>query len=256
MMKPDSYRFSLTAAQIEQLLLSIGNKLDASNIEYDYTVGGPPGTVSAASAVKNMWLKLNEMVTGEGLKDAINSAGDSHVFTDYYKSLLDRDTWKFVGSPADYLARDEIDTSQFTGGEVILVQSNRSGNPEFQFWKRTPVPGGDPVFGWAVIDNRGGQDVDVTFPIIGTNLLKKIPKSMFHMVEIRIHAFRPQTGEWQDVNGKLGYRGDDVFFSLTNKVQLADLIEYSFDHNATDMLINVTTLAPDIKCYLSVITGY
>uniref|UniRef100_A0AAU8L019 Uncharacterized protein n=1 Tax=Serratia phage Kevin TaxID=3161161 RepID=A0AAU8L019_9CAUD len=255
-MKPDSYRFSLTAAQIEKLLLSIGEKLGPTDIEYDYTKGGAAGVVSAASAVRNMWLKLNEMVTGEGLKDAINNAGDSHVLTDYYKSLLDRDTWKFVGSPADYLARDDIDTSQFTGGEVILVQSNRSGNPEFQFWKRTAVPGGDPVYGWAVIDNRGGQDVDVTFPIIGTNLLKKIPKSMFHMVEIRIHAYRPITGDWQSVDGKLGYKGDNVYFSLTNEVETARLVEYSFDQNTTDMLVNITTLAPDIKCYLSVIAGY
>lgn len=255
-MKPDSYRFSLTAAQIEKLLLSIGDKLDKTSIEYDYTKGGGLGVVSAASAVKDMWLRLNEMVTGEGLKQAINDAEDSNVFTDYYKSLLDRDTWKFVGSPADYLERDDIDTSQFTGGEVILVQSNRSGNPEFQYWKRTPVPGGDPVFGWAVVDSRGGQDVDVEFPVVGTGLLKKIPKSLFHMVEIRIHAYRAATGDWQDVDGKLGYRGDNVYFSLGNEIQLNRLVEYSFDHNDTDMLINITTLAPDIKCYLSVITGY
>lgn len=255
-MKPDSYRFSLTAAEIERLLLSIKEKLDVTNIEYDYTKGGGAGVVSAASAVKEMWLKLNEMVTGQGLKDAINGAGDSNVFTDYYKSLLDRDTWKFVGSPADELERDDLDTSLYTGGEVILVQRNKSGNPEFQYWKRTPVAGGEPTFGWATVDTRGNQDVDDEYPVVGTNLLKKIPKSLFHMVEFRIHGYRSATGDWQSVDGKLGYKGEDVYFSLGNEIQTSRIIEYSFDQTATDMLINITTLEPDIKCYLSIIAGY
>ncbi|MGR2462439.1 hypothetical protein ACUX4R_26565, partial [Salmonella enterica] len=152
----------------------------------DYTAGGTEGQVAAASAVKNMWLKLNEMVTGEGLKDAINAANDSNVFTDYYKSILDRETWKFIGSPADLLARDDIDTSNFEGGEVILLQKNASGNPEFQYWKRTPVAGGDPIFGWESVYEGNSNDSSIDIPVVGTSILKTIPKALFHMVEFRV----------------------------------------------------------------------
>ena len=80
-MAPRAYRFSLTAPQIEQLLLSIYDAIKSEDIIYDYAAGGTAGQVAAASAVKNMWLKLNEMVTGQGLKDAINDAEDSKLLS-------------------------------------------------------------------------------------------------------------------------------------------------------------------------------
>lgn len=251
-----SYRFSLTAAEIERLLLSIQSAIQNVDIIYDYTAGGEVGQVAAASAVKNMWLKVNEMVTGEGLKDAINNAGDSNVFTDYYKSLLDRDGWKFIGSPADILARDDIDTSTFTGGEVILLQKNDSGNPEFQYWKRTPVAGGDPVFGWSPVYEGGANDSNIEIPVVGTTILKSIPKALFHMVEFRVHVYDKTLGHWQDTDGKIGFRGEDLLYSEYNNVQTMNLatIEYSMDDE--DMIISLTTLEPNLKCRLSFIAGY
>nr|CAK6597873.1 unknown function [Klebsiella phage vB_Ko_K5lambda5] len=251
-----SYRFSLTAAEIERLLLSIQTAIQNVDIIYDYTAGGTPGQVAAASAVKNMWLKVNEMVTGEGLKDAINNAGDSNVFTDYYKSLLDRDGWKFIGSPADILARDDIDTTNFTGGEVILLQKNDSGNPEFQYWKRTPVAGGDPIFNWAPVYEGGANDANIEIPVVGTSILKSIPKALFHMVEFRVHVYDKTQGHWQDTDGKIGFRGEDLIYSEYNNVQTQQLatIEYSMDSD--DMIISLTSLAPNLKCRLSFIAGY
>ncbi|UPW36075.1 hypothetical protein T751_00090 [Klebsiella phage T751] len=251
-----SYRFSLTAAEIERLLLSIQTAIQNVDIIYDYTAGGTPGQVAAASAVKNMWLKVNEMVTGEGLKDAINNAGDSNVFTDYYKSLLDRDGWKFIGSPADILARDDIDTTNFTGGEVILLQKNDSGNPEFQYWKRTPVAGGDPIFNWTPVYEGGANDSNIEIPVVGTSILKSIPKALFHMVEFRVHVYDKTQGHWQDTDGKIGFRGEDLIYTEYNNVQTQQLatIEYSMDSD--DMIISLTSLAPNLKCRLSFIAGY
>lgn len=252
-----SYRFSMTAAEIERLLLSISEKISPENIVYDYTAGGEEGFVAAASAVKNMWLRLNEMVTGEGLKAAINAADDSNVFTDHYKSILDRESFMFIGSPADILARDDIDTTNFKGGEVILLQKNSAGNPEFQYWKRTPGQGGaDPTFDWESVDAGGANDSNITIPAVGTQLLKAIPKNLFHMVEFRIHAYDTDAGHWQSIDGKLGYRGEDLLVSEYNGVMSKKLIEISYSQTSTTMDINITTLQKDIKCWLSIITGY
>lgn len=251
-----AYRFSLTAAQIEQLLLSINNAVKENDIIYDYTAGGTTGQVSAASAVKDMWLKLNEMVTGEGLKDAINNAGDSNVFTDYYKSVLDREGWKFIGSPADLLARDDIDTTHFVGGEVILLQKNISGNPEFQYWKRTPVAGGDPIYGWESVYEGGAHDASIDVPDAGTKILKAIPKTLFHMVEFRVHVYDATLGHWQDTDGKVGFRGEDLFYSLYDQVMTKPLATIEFSQDSDNMYVSVTTLEPNIKCHLSFIAGY
>lgn len=251
-----SYRFSLTAAEIERLLLSIQTAIQKVDIIYDYTAGGTIGQVAAASAVKDMWLKVNEMVTGQGLKDAINSAGDSNVFTDYYKSLLDRDGWKFIGSPPDILARDDIVTTDFTGGEVILLQKNESGNPEFQYWKRTPVAGGDPVFNWTPVYEGNANDANIEIPVVGSSILKSIPKALFHLVEFRVHVYDTTLGHWQDTDGKIGFRGEDLLYSEYNNVQTQQLatIEYSMDDE--DMIITLTSLVPNLKCRLSFIAGY
>lgn len=255
-MEQRAYRFSLTAAQIEQLLLSINDVITKTDIVYDYTAGGTAGQVAAASAVKDMWLRLNQMVTGEGLKDAINNAGDSHVFTDYYKSILDRESWKFIGSPADLLARDDINTSNFTGGEVILLQKNAAGNPEFQYWKRTPVAGGDPIFGWSPVYEGSSNDSSINIPAVGTAIVKEIPKTIFHMIEFRVHVFDTTLGHWQSVDGKLGYRGEDLFYSLYNQVQTKPLATIQFAQDADNMSVSITTLEPNIRCHLSFIAGY
>lgn len=251
-----AYRFSLTAPQIEQMLLSINDAITNNDIIYDYTAGGDTGKVAAASAVRNMWLRLNEMVTGQGLKDAINSAGDSNVFTDYYKSILDRESWKFIGSPADILARDDIVTTNFTGGEVILLQKNASGNPEFQYWKRTPVAGGDPIFSWESVYEGNSNDSSIVVPVVGTSVVKAIPKSLFHMIEFRLHVYETTLGHWQSVDGKLGYRGEDLFYSLYNQVQTKPLATINFAQDTEEMTVSITTLEPNIKCHLSFIAGY
>ncbi|UGO47080.1 hypothetical protein CHUBBYTHOR_142 [Shigella phage ChubbyThor] len=255
-MAPRAYRFSLTAPQIEQLLLSINDAIKSEDIIYDYAAGGTVGQVAAASAVKNMWLKLNEMVTGQGLKDAINAAEDSNVFTDYYKSLLDREGWKFIGSPADELERGDIDTANFTGGEVILLQKNASGNPEFQYWKRTPVAGGDPTFAWASVYEGNSNDSSIEIPVIGTSVLKDIPKALFHMVEFRVHVYDETLGHWQDTDGKVGYRGEDLFYSTYNHVQTKPLATIDFSQDTDSMTVSVTSLEPNVKCHLSFIAGY
>lgn len=255
-MSNKSYRFSLSAPEIERLLLSINERLSDEDIVYEYALGGEEGKVAAASAVKAMWLKINEMVTGEGLKDAINAAEDSNVFTDHYKGILDRESWKFIGSPADRIARDDIDTSRFVGGEVILLQKNDAGNPEFQYWKRTPVAGGEAQFGWDSVYAGTSNDASLEAPTAGTKILKVIPKALFHMVEFRVHAYDKVLGHWQDVDGKVGHRGEDLVYSLYNEIQTKRLIEYGFSQNADNITISITTLQDSMKCNLSFISGY
>lgn len=257
-MSDNAYRLSLTAADIENLLLSIPFKMGTADIVYDYKEGGGKGKIAAASAVKDMWLQLNTMVTGEGLKAAINSAGDSNVFTDYHKSALERRSWFFVGSPFDIVARGDINTTSFEGGEVILLQHNESGLPEFQYWKRNTLDekDGQYTFEWAPVYPSTSQDVDVVFPDVGTNLLKNIPKTLFHMVEFRIHAYHPLSGNWQSVDGKLGYKETKLLVSLYNELETDRIIEYSFDQDQDSMKINITTLLENTKCWVSIISGH
>lgn len=255
-MSTPAFRFSLTGAEIERLLLSIQERLSNDDIVYDYTLGGAQGKVAAAEAVKEMWLKLNTMVTGQGLVDAINDAPDSNVFTDYYKGILDRENWKFIGSPADIIARDDIVTTGFTGGEVILLQKNDAGNPEFQYWKRTPVAGGDASYSWESVYAGTSNDVTIEVPTAGGIVLKTVPKSIFHMIEFRIHAYDKVLGHWQDVNGKVGHRGDDLIYSIYNEIQTKRLIEYSFSQDADNVYVSITSLQDSLRCSLAFVSGH
>lgn len=251
-----AFRFSLTAQEIEQLLLSVQDRLSNEDIVYDYTAGGEVGKVAAAEAVKDMWLKLNTMVTGQGLADAINAAPDSNVFTDYYKGILDRENWKFIGSPADIIARDDIVTTGFTGGEVILLQKNDAGNPEFQYWKRTPIAGGEASYSWESVYAGTSNDATIEVPSTGTIMLKTVPKAIFHMIEFRIHAYDKVLGHWQDVNGKVGHRGDDLVYSIYNELQTKRLIEYEFSQDADNVTISITSLQDSLRCSLAFVAGH
>lgn len=254
-MSTPAYRMSMTAADIERLLLSISDKLTVANIIHDYTAGGGDKDIIAAEAVKNMWLKLNEMVTGQGLVDAINAAPNSNSFTDAYKARLDQDSYKFIGSPNDTLERDDIDTTNFTGGELILLQKNASGNPEMQYWKRTAHIDSEPTYAWASISSSGSEDANITFPTAGTQLLKRIPKSLFHMVEFRIHGI-VTNGNWQSVDGKVGYVGNDLYYTLSDELKTLNVLGYNFTMDDDYFYINITTVQANTKCYLGIIRGY
>lgn len=254
-MKP-AYRFSLTAKEIEEILLSVVGKISTDKIVYDYTEGGDVGYVSAASAVRQLWLDVNKMVTGEGLKENINNAGDSNVFTDHYKSILDRENWMFIGSPWDIIVRDDIDTTDFKGGELILLQHNSSGNPEFQYWKKITLENGQVIFRWESIDQSSSNNEQQVIEKAGEVILKKIPKNIFHMVEFRLHGYQEFSGNWHSIDGKLGYKESDLYSAMYNEAKTAELFSYSFDQDEQYMYVKVKTKFDNTKCFISFISGF
>lgn len=127
------YKFSITASEMERLILSIKEKIDKNVINNDVTTGGENKLVSA-EALKTKFEDINTKTTGEGLKDAINSAEDSNVFTDAHKERLESGNYKFVGAPSTIAERDLINTDAFIGGETILLMRNQYNRPIIQFW--------------------------------------------------------------------------------------------------------------------------
>ncbi|AIM51599.1 hypothetical protein HQ82_0143 [Dickeya phage phiDP10.3] len=76
------------------------------------------------------------------------------------------------------------------------------------------------------------------------------------MIEFRVHVYDKTLGHWQDTDGKVGYRGEDLFYSTYNHVQTKPLATIDFSQDTDSMTVSVTSLEPNVKCHLSFVAGY
>lgn len=143
------YRSLFTGSQIDEILQSVRDKIDKSSITSDYT-GGEEDKVVSAAAMKGLSDAFDKTFTAQGIRDLLGQAENSNVFTDEDKKKVNSINTQFKGTVIDIPSRDAIDTTQYTGGEVILVLKNAASVSEWQYWDGAEEK-------WEPVSSGGGE---------------------------------------------------------------------------------------------------
>lgn len=248
MSEPKVYRSTYTAAEIEKILMSVGNKFDKTSIITDLQEGGLENVV-AAETLKTIINKIIEDTTGEGLKDAINAADDCNVFTDSLKTSLENMSLRFIGTKANITERDNIDTANFIGGEVILLLKNESDQIVFQYWDNATTS-------W--LDVYQAESRTITVVNAGSSVLKQFPKTKWKMLEASIIAKGPGTdGDFHMTTARIGWKGDDIM--LTTYGDLYNTQLFTIDAMAAsgdNIALTATTLTSNVSIHVEVVNVY
>lgn len=243
------YQFSLTGREIELLLTSIRDKIDKNSI--DQVIELSSTGIPATSKVKEELNKIVNATTGQGLKDAINNALDSNVFSDRYKGLLDQGGgFQFVGAPATVSERDNIDTTNYVGGETILLQSNEYGVPTVQFWNVSSS-------NWLDTDPTKAVSLQKTFNGTSKQLLISLPKTKFSIYTFKIMAKTNNEFHMLDVNIGLNYGGTVAYMTGSNDFYgISKLFSATVDYDGTKMDLSLTPTVSTINVKCDLISAY
>ncbi|AWY10165.1 hypothetical protein [Vibrio phage VP-1] len=240
------YQFSLSGTEIEKLLKSITEKLDKSAI--DTTMEGT--SVPSTPTVKAALNEVLKTVTGVDLRKAIQDAPDCNVFTDNYKTLLERGGFLFVGAPADIPKRNAISTTTFQGGETILLQSNEFGVPTVQYWNGTSKK-------WDDVDEAKAHSFEKTFNGTSKQELIKLPKTKFSIYTFKVMAKTNTNIHMMDLHVGLNYSGNTAWMTGTNDFYgSGKLFTPTVDYDGTNMTLSLTPKASTINVRCEVIAAY
>ena len=162
------FKSRFTGEEIENLLVRAQSSLSESSLTDSYT-DGIEGTVFSGKGAKSLYELLLDRTSGETLKNSIDAIPGISLFTDTDKAKLDKISDKFVGGVRDIATRNAIDTSSFTGDEVVFVRSDSFGNPNFFYWD-------DINSEWLSVSQDSASN-EYVFPAlpIGTNTLRTFP---------------------------------------------------------------------------------
>lgn len=164
-MAENRYKSRFTGSEIENLLVRAQSALSSNSVTDSYTEG-LADTIFSGVGAKNLYNLLLDKTSGETLKNAIEAIPDVAIFTEANKTKLNKISDKFVGGVNDIATRNAIDTSSYTGNEVIFVKSDSFGNPMFFYW--------DPInLVWVkAIDDGVSNESSYPGLSIGTHTLK------------------------------------------------------------------------------------
>lgn len=231
------YRSLFTGKEIDETLKSVRDKIDKSSITQSYT-GGESDKVVSAAAVKGLSDAFDKTFTADGVRNLIEQATDSNVYTDEDKRKVGAINVQFKGTVIDIPSRDAIDTAKYLGGEVLLVLRNTADLSEFQYWdgvleKWSPVSGGASAKDKATLP--AGTTVIASYEmgsISGAKYLvhgKSTAKDS-HVVEVMI-TNKLTAINWSQYGEVVA--GDEVF-----------TLSVGLNGNGVDIELSVTTTQP------------
>lgn len=248
------YRIPMGGEEVLQLLRSVNEKIDKSSISQDKDDTDETTVVSSA-IFNEVFTKLTEDTTGEGLKQAIEDIPDSNIFTDQHKAAVENIALRFLGVVSNESALPSgTDTDSFRGGEVALVLQNTWGNPDFYHWNKGTEK-------WNAL-NKLKQHEEILIESRNSTARKTYPRLDYTCFVYRVIAVsRTSTlHAFHTADITLGCIGDDTYMSVSNEV-ISDpnnpLVEFSSDViTATDQVeLLTTTQVDDINLRVEVITA-
>lgn len=180
-MAENRFKSRFTGTEIENLLVRAQSSLSSNSVTDSYKEG-LPDTIFSGAGAKNLYNELLDKTSGETLKNAIESIPGVAIFTEDNKTKLNKVSDKFVGGVNDIATRNSIDTSLFTGNEIIFVRSDSFGNPMFFYWDNINLK-------WEeAIDD--GISNELSFPglSIGTHSLKTFAAGSTTCLKFIVHS--------------------------------------------------------------------
>lgn len=248
MSDPKVYRSTFTAAEIEKILKSVGLKINADSIVTDIDTGGAANVISAETLKTTINKIINE-TTGDGLKTAINAATDSNVFTDTHKTSLENMSLRFIGTKANITERNNVATTSFIGGEVILLLKNESEQAVFQYWDNAATA-------WK--DVYRAENREITVANAGDSVLKQFPKTKFKGIEASIIAKGPGSdSDFHMTTVRCAWKGADIYLTSYGDLFNAELFSIEADVATGDAIaLKATTLSDNISIRVEITNAF
>lgn len=231
MTAPTKYRSSFTGSEIDRLLASISDKLDASVIKNDFT--GGVNLVASAELAKQLNFQIERVLDPNYFKQLFLQIPDSNLFTNADKFKLDavdNTTYKGVyATPAD--RSTNLSTSGFTGKEITFLLSDADGLQSWDYWdtgsgswKKAKLVTADEL-------------ADQTFATVGTGIVASYAIADKKFGKFLIYATR--STDFQGFEFLVGTNGTDTYISSYGEVGNAAL----FDVDAT-----ITSGTVNVRC--------
>lgn len=173
-------RSSVTLEELEKFLKLLPTVLTTEQILQSWQEGAEDQVISA-KALSEVLKVLNQRSEGTGLVTQIQDAPDCNVLTDELKDKLDNFSLRFVGVLADVLQRDNIDVSNYIGGETIILLRNEYGNASIQYYDK-------PLTSWRDLYpvQAGERTVEVETP--QNALVRTFVKANYRMIRVNVLA--------------------------------------------------------------------
>jgi hypothetical protein len=178
---PTKFRSRYTGAEIDSLLTSITNKIDASFIVNNFD--GGENLVASAELAQILYKESQRFSDPNYIRSLILSIPQAVIVTQSDLDKLNRLAGAFQGSYADAPTRNTtVNTGSFRGGELTFLVNDGTGIQELSYWnasqltwskaKFIPSPNTDPVTSTA-----GGTVVGITLDLNRYKTAKYIVKA-------------------------------------------------------------------------------
>lgn len=231
---PTKYRSSFTGSEIDRLLASISDKLDASVIKNDFTGGAD--LVASAELAKQLNFQIERVLDPNYFKQLFLQIPDSNLFTNADKSKLDavdNTTYKGVfTNPAD--RSTNLPTTGFVGKEVTFLLDDGNGIQSWDYWD--PVGGAWKKAKLVSTDELSNQ----TFPTVGTGILAQFNRTERRMGKFVVYATK--NTDFQGFEFLVGTNGTDTFISAYGEIGNAALFDVDATITGNNVNVRVTTL--------------
>lgn len=247
------YRIGVSGAELLRLLQAIPEKIDKTSIS-QLLEDTNADTVPSSKIFNQYITTLQSGTQGEGLKAAIEAIPDCNIFTDAQKEAIENVALRFIGTTANTSTLGSINTSSFTGGEVILILSNEYGNADFLYWSTSDSE-------WKAT-NPLALHRTVTVDSAGASVIKSFPKASYTVMTMRVTAKSNTKFHKCDID--VGVMGDDVFpmayaeLCSEDDIEANGLFDVSANYvSATETVeVVLTTKDPNTNIQAQIISAY
>lgn len=236
------YRISLSAAEVEQALKSIPDKLDKDAIIDDWKSGSSDQVISA-DVLSSILKTLDARTKGEGLKQQISSAEDCNIFTDSFKSTLESLTFNFIGVISDIAERDKLNTQGFRGFESIWLLENDFGNATLQYYNPSTTQ-------WVDLFPDQANTRTLQIANASTNVIRTTPFTTSTVMTFEVSA--KTAGAIQSSTVKIGtVPGTTTPYMLVSNELLSNVNQRVFNLDSsisgTNLELSATTLMDNVS---------
>ncbi|AUR97733.1 hypothetical protein NVP1244A_031 [Vibrio phage 1.244.A._10N.261.54.C3] len=240
------FRSALTGAEMEKLLRSIPDKMNNDAITQD-TESTDTSSVLSAAVANALFKKLVGRTEGTGVKEMLDKAPNVHALTDDILNKIESLKLVFIGSMGA-TERDALDTTEFKGGEVLLLLNSENTSGHIQHWDRTADT-------WVTANTLEGLYNAITSVSSGESVIQTFNKEQYRTATFTVSA--RAAGFFHVSHFTLGWENLDTFISEYGSVMNGDpLFTLETEVASNGVHVKVTTIKNNSRAQIEVQSVY
>jgi len=229
------YRSRFTGAEIDTLLASISNKIDATIIVNDWS--GGTSKVASAELAKILYADMQSFKDPNYLLNLIQTIPDFNIFTTAEKTKLESMSAEFKGTFSTKTDRDNnLTTTSYVGGETCIVLNVGSGLGEIETWDYS-------TSSWATVELYDVGNIATISMASTTTQVYTIDTDLYSTVKLLISAQKviAGTNNIQTIEITANSNGTDVWYSTSSNLgNNSSLVNVVVSYSYPSIVISVT----------------